>query len=452
MSMQVDVHSLASLSETNVDINPILVLSCGHAWTMTTMDGAMEMDIYYEKQIDIETEEMMYVPKTSLPGSEVKQVSCPSCRKPIMELLRYGRRIKDAQLSMRLKKYLIIQENDMVSIKTQFDVASAQLEKGRDRFVLDLCKDHTPEAAELPPPETRKQGKLAIGSNQVQDADFWTIAETYGIPLAHRNLWLQHIQPVIRVVQGLDEINKRAARPPTKQVFEAAVSRLFRLKERHRSEESTDQDAASAMIQECIGNCGLPADGIVGSSYVESLAEKTNALLFVLSEATAAMESVGPKTGWYWFVQDLHSYCSVYNYITMEAALRGRFDRRAAYSHVTLLEIMCSHVHWMGLRQLPTDEGDRQARLRRVENLMERFTLEVRELKARCPESIKDECADQAERIEKKMVTTVKTARGELPFNHSPTKAEKIQVHRAMETTLRGTGHWFRCPNGHSVG
>ncbi|KAG0018307.1 hypothetical protein BGZ82_000485 [Podila clonocystis] len=446
MGMQVDVHSLASLGETNVDVNPILVLSCGHAWTMTTMDGMMDMDTYYEGEIDPETEETTYIAKKPLPGTEVKQVSCPSCRNPIMHLLRYGRRIKDAQLSMRLKKYQIIQANDMATVKIQFDNVSAQLDKGRNRFVLAVCNVHAGDVHACDvvsslSPETRKLGKIALGSDQVLDSGFWKIAETYGIPSAHRAAWLNHIQPVVQVIQELDDINKRAARPPSKQVFEAAVSRLFRLKERHLSEESTDQDSASAIIKECILHCGLSADGNVGSSYVESLAEKTNALLLILSEATAAMESIGPKTGWYWFVQDLHSCCSVYNGVTMEAALKGHFGRRVAYSHVTILELMCSQVHWISLRQLPINAAEKQVRLRAVDNLMEQFMLKVKELKALCPESIKDECLDQSERIENRMMMAVKMARGELPFNHGPTKAERIQVYRAIETTLRGAGH-----------
>ncbi|KAF9315316.1 hypothetical protein BG006_003777 [Podila minutissima] len=394
------------------------------------------MGNYYESETDPETEETIYVAKKSLSGIKAKQVSCPSCVKPVVELLRYGRRIKDAQLSIRLTKYQIIQENEMTHIKIQLDVARAQLEKGSNGFVQALCKVRTRNVDNPPLPETRKLGKLALKSARIPNSDFWTIAETYEIPPTHRDLWLKHIQPVVKVVQELDEINKRAARPPTKQVFEAAVSRLFRLKDRRLSAESTDQDAASAIINECIRNCGVIADGGVGPSYVESLAEKTNALLLVLSEATATMEFIGPKTGWYWFVEDLRICCSVYNNITMEAALKGRFDRRVAYSRVTLLEIMCSRFHWMGLRQFPDNKADKEVRLGQVENLMERFTLEKELLNTHCPDSIKDECLDRVKRIEEKMVMAVKMARGELPLNPGLTKTEKIPVHRAIATTL----------------
>jgi hypothetical protein len=132
----------------------------------------------------------------------------------------------------------------------------------------------------------------------------------------------------------------------------------------------------------------------------------------------------------------------------MEAALQGRFHRRVAYSRVTFLEILCGHVDWMGRRH-PANEADRQARLRRADSLMERFTVEVEELRASCPMVIRRECLDRAGKIEKRMVVAVKMARGEL--NQALTKAEKLEVFRAVSATLRGSGHWYRCCNGHTV-
>ncbi|KAG0327084.1 hypothetical protein BG000_001102 [Podila horticola] len=332
MAMQVDMILMANLGEIDVDDDPILMLSCGHALTMTTLDGMMEMGTYYKQRHDPATGNVLYIAKQSLPGSEVKQVSCPCCRQPIMQLLRYGRRIKDAQLSMRLKKFQIIQEKDMADVKAQFDVARAQIEKDRNSFVLAISKGITYAYVSPPPAELRKLGKFALESDQFPDSDFWTIAKTYSIPPGHCAAWLKYILPLVYVIQKLDEITRRAAMPPTTQVFEAAVSRLYRLKESNPT-DGTDQDAVSTMLKECIRNCGLSADGNVGSSYVESLAEKTNVLLLVLSEATAALEHAGTMSGWYWFVQDLRNCCSVYNDVTMDLALKGRFDRRVAYSH-----------------------------------------------------------------------------------------------------------------------
>ncbi|KAG0099265.1 hypothetical protein BGZ93_008398 [Podila epicladia] len=451
MAVQVDKDNLAILGDTDVNANPILVLSCGHALTMTALDNMMGMGIYYESETDPETEETTYIAKKALPSDEVRQVSCPSCHNPIMQLFRYGRRIKDSQLSMSLKKHQILQQNAMADITVQFDFARGQVEVGHNNFVQALSKA-VKLCIDPPPPETRKLGKFTLEADGLPSSTFWTIAETYNIPHEHRVSWFKHIQPVGVVVKRLNEITARAAMSPTKKIFDATVSHIHRLRE-SRLAISTDpekakKDPASTVIQECIRNCGLPPDGNSGSSYVESLAEKTNALLLVLSEATAVLESVGPLSGWYWFVQDLRNCCSVYNSITMEAALKGCFDRRVAYSRVTLLEIICGHVHWMGLRCLPTDKANKKAHLRRVNNLMERFTEEVKELKARCPSGIESECLDRVRKIERRMVIAVNVARGEL--NQALIKGEKLEVFRAVSDRLHGSRTWYRCSNGHT--
>ncbi|KFH66126.1 hypothetical protein MVEG_08227 [Podila verticillata NRRL 6337] len=346
MGMEVDMIMMASLGETDVDDDPILVLTCGHALTMTTLDGMMEMSNYYEQESDPATGNTLYTAKLPLPGSEVKQVPCPSCRKPIMRLLRYGRRIKDAQLSMRLKKYQIFQENTMVEAKGRFDVARIQVESSHDG-----------------------------------------------------------------VIKELNMINKKATKSPTKQLYEAAVSRLYWLRA-----------SANGPVPDLDGNTS--------------------------GAASAAMESIGPMTGWYWFVEDLRNCCLIYTELTMEAALKGHFDRRVAYSRVTLLDILCSQVRWLGLRPLPADKAAKEARLKRADSLAEQFLEEVKELKENCPLGIKSECLKRVDAIDARMVTAVLMARGE--STQALTQAEKVEVFRAMQATLGGSGHWYRCPNGHT--
>ncbi|KAG0067610.1 hypothetical protein BGZ92_005099, partial [Podila epicladia] len=177
MAMQVDMIMMATLGETDVDDDPILVLSCGHALTMTTLDGMMEMGTYYEQKMDPTTENTLYVARLALPGNEVKQVSCPSCRNPIMQILRYGRRIKDAQLSMRLKKYQILQEKSMADAKDNFDVARIQVESNHEKFRLGVSKFPIDLREEPPKARLRKLGKFVQESDTFPGTNFSSITE-----------------------------------------------------------------------------------------------------------------------------------------------------------------------------------------------------------------------------------------------------------------------------------
>ncbi|KAF8994148.1 hypothetical protein BGZ52_012208, partial [Haplosporangium bisporale] len=214
---------------------------------------------------------------------------------------------------------------------------------------------------------------------------FSSIAETYGIPIEHSTAWSRHIQPVAELVKKIDDVTCRAAMLPTKRVFEAAISRLYRL-EKSRLSNGSDKTKASTIVKECIRKCGLPPDGNAGSSYVESLAEKTNALLLALSEATYALEAAGNMTGWYWFVEDLRTCCLAYTYITKEAAQKGHYDRRVAYSRVTALGLLCDQVRWLGLRPLLEEKNARVARFKSADDLIEKFKTEHRKLQQSCHE------------------------------------------------------------------
>ncbi|KAG0019054.1 hypothetical protein BGZ82_000269 [Podila clonocystis] len=449
MTMEVDVVEGLSLGKIDVDKDPILELTCGHAFTLTTLDGMMDMNKYYKQELDLVTGRMKFTATLPLPGDEVNQVCCPNCRKSILHILRYGRQIKGAQLSMRLKKYQIAQGKAMTDIKDAFDVARNQIKMGHDNFVLAISAPHARTWIAPPLPEMRHLGKFALESDIFPISDFSSIAETYGIPIEHSTAWSRHIQPVAELVKAIDDVTCRAAMSPTKRVFEAAISRLYRL-EKGRLSNGSDRKKTSTIIQECIQKCGLPPDGNAGSSYVESLAEKTNALLLALSEATDALEAAGTMTGWYWFVEDLRVCCLAYTYITREVAWKGHYNGRVAYSCVTALGLLCDQVRWLGLRPLPEGKDAKLARLKSTDDLIEKFKTEHRKLQHPCCEELKKECLARAAEIEERLGTAVRMAHGELILNQPPTEAEKVQIYGAISVTLRGSGHWYRCPNGHT--
>ncbi|GJJ72575.1 hypothetical protein EMPS_04933 [Entomortierella parvispora] len=458
-------HTCPLQCETNVSEDPILVLACGHALTVSTLDGLMEMGQYYKESTNA-AGNPTFTAIRAMPGGEVKQVSCPSCRKPIVQLLRYGRRIKDAQLSMRLKKYQIVQENSMGEIKDRYDVTKALMDQKHNAFLQALSKVKAESCADPPLSSARKLGKFARETDPFPGSVFWFVDAIYGVPPEHRDAWETHMESAGSLTKKLRKINSAAIKSPTKQLFEAAVARLYRFQQESMQIEQdakADQGTASAIIQKCIQQCGLPADGNGGSSFVESLAEMTNVLLLVLSEASSAMVAAGTNTGWYYFVEDLLCCCLSYTLVTMRAAEKGNYNRRVAYSRVNLLYILGEQIRWLGHRPIAdigpeasttelevpgTLPSAKDARSRIVDALVETFTKEFNELRKNCPLGIKTECLARADEIKERMATAVKIAKGDL--NAPLTKAEKMEVFRAISATLGGSGHWYRCPNGHT--
>lgn len=108
------------LSDVDVNEDPLLVLPCGHALIISSLDGLMEMNDYYEGDINPLTGEVSFVKTKSLPNGEVPMIGCPSCRAPIVGLVRYGRRIKYSQLVKRLKKFEIFQSAAITEADKRF--------------------------------------------------------------------------------------------------------------------------------------------------------------------------------------------------------------------------------------------------------------------------------------------------------------------------------------------
>ncbi|KAF8950159.1 hypothetical protein BGZ52_003486, partial [Haplosporangium bisporale] len=70
MTMEVDIVEGSSLGKIDVEKDPILELTCGHAFTLTTLDGMMDMKRYYEQELDPATGRTKFTAKLPLPNDE----------------------------------------------------------------------------------------------------------------------------------------------------------------------------------------------------------------------------------------------------------------------------------------------------------------------------------------------------------------------------------------------
>lgn len=72
----------------------IITLTCGHIFTVETLDGICELEKYYTRDDDD-----AWASITPLPQGLRQPPACPHCREPIKSL-RYGRVYKRADLDM----------------------------------------------------------------------------------------------------------------------------------------------------------------------------------------------------------------------------------------------------------------------------------------------------------------------------------------------------------------
>ncbi|KAI8351963.1 hypothetical protein B0O80DRAFT_455126 [Mortierella sp. GBAus27b] len=458
MEAIVDFIMQESLSEVNVNEDPILVMDCGHALTMTSMDGLMEMSEYYQAQENTRTGEVQYVAKKELPDGEVSQVPCHLCRKPIVGLLRYGRRIKYGQLSMRLKKYQMAQSKEMDDSQQKLRVAQARIEQHRTDIINAIMAIPDGRCIEPPTAAQRMLGKFKPGEVFPQ-TPAKTISIPYNIPEKHQELWSKMIRDAMKCYHEFKAININNRRSPFKQLFDAAVSHLYRAKTTASFDVSSntityplmpsENATPSEIIEACIQECGLPRDGYCGSAFVNSLHECTNILTLIVAPAFTIAGKMEATSGWYWFVEDLLECALTHANMFRDAAIQGRYERQESYARVSRMDVICKMVQLMGQKPVPSDKEEKKAKLKKVDELTDQFMVDMKALKTHCPQGIRADCIRRADEMDEKMASAIRIARGEREYTPL-TKDEKIEIFRAMNQGLQGSGHWYRCINGHT--
>ncbi|CAM9833130.1 unnamed protein product, partial [Ectocarpus sp. 13 AM-2016] len=87
MTQVVDMLEFTTLKDHDPSIDPIIVLGCGHAYTLTTLDGLLGLKSAYAKD---ETSGRWVAP-LPLESDCSKLKLCPDCRAPVSGVSRYNR-------------------------------------------------------------------------------------------------------------------------------------------------------------------------------------------------------------------------------------------------------------------------------------------------------------------------------------------------------------------------
>ncbi|KAF9161285.1 hypothetical protein DFQ26_004686 [Actinomortierella ambigua] len=465
MEMVVDMIMQAPLSDIDVNEDPILVMSCGHALTMSTLDHLMEMTNYYEGDINLNTGAIAFVKTKELPTQEVAIMTCPSCRAPITGLLRYGRRIKHSQLVMRLKKFEISQSVDIKSAEDKFSAAQITVTKTLPAFLKKMPAAPKSAGSESSTSKSnnspRRLGQFASKEAMFPNSDVSSLVHSYDIRLPQEKAWKELIKPALGALQAFDQIRGNAKVSPGRRLYEASVSHLYRFKSQVFYVDSVENGATTVLwtpeqsqqiMDDCARECGLSPDGNTGSSLVRSVQGRTNVLLLVLHAARKALDdknSGGISSGWYLFVEDLIQCCIVHAGIQRDVAKKGNYPRIEMYANMHLLDVYLKQMQWLGRRPFDmNDPEQKQARQKVADAILEPFMDTAQLIHNSDQVGLRQECMSKALDLESHMVTAYKVALQQL--NQPLTKEEKFQVFHAVQASLAGSGHWYRCPNGHT--
>ncbi|KAL0244099.1 hypothetical protein GEMRC1_008187 [Eukaryota sp. GEM-RC1] len=123
----VDMIDFLPYSEVNLDDNPVIVLDCGHFFTVEFLDGMLQFDIYYDR-----LEDGSFALKPFPAEPDFSRTNCPSCRSKLQGISRYNRILKMEQLVISAQKYHLFVNHHLSITIQQFSNAVYALNNGKN--------------------------------------------------------------------------------------------------------------------------------------------------------------------------------------------------------------------------------------------------------------------------------------------------------------------------------
>jgi hypothetical protein len=116
LSQVVDFIEFNEYRYTDLNRDPVIILNCGHVFTVSTLDGLMDMARYYE--LDSDGSPSALKESNTLDFSKDDLKSCPSCRGTIRNIARYGRIVRRALLDEATKKFICYSNGSYIPLIT----------------------------------------------------------------------------------------------------------------------------------------------------------------------------------------------------------------------------------------------------------------------------------------------------------------------------------------------
>jgi hypothetical protein len=131
----VDFITMSNYRDTNLDEDLIVFLSCGHFYTLETLDGHMDI-----KQSYIITTDGEIAGPKRFSRSEMK--TCPECRMPLRNIHRYNRVVKGALLDEATKRFMACAVSMQTKLLEDVERYEALFEDLVDRFTVDTAANN----------------------------------------------------------------------------------------------------------------------------------------------------------------------------------------------------------------------------------------------------------------------------------------------------------------------
>src|SRR5262249_47420591 len=128
----VDWFEMKTLGEIDLTKDLLIEIpSCGHIFTMSSLDGIMAIDEFYASIKDSETGERICWSGLLSPSILQKQPTCPTCRKLIVGITRYGRVINRVRIDSQNRTFIADLDRRLQEARTKVAEECNKLDQTR---------------------------------------------------------------------------------------------------------------------------------------------------------------------------------------------------------------------------------------------------------------------------------------------------------------------------------
>ncbi|KAF3908937.1 hypothetical protein ABW21_db0204613 [Orbilia brochopaga] len=127
LERRIDFFMLLTYEVIDLDEDPVVFLGCGHFFTMSNLDGYLELDKYYSIDREVGKRRIL------LNGESLK--GCPDCRHPLRDINRYNRVFKTVLLDESTKRFVARSTSQYADLMQRLRDMELGLEKRRQDLI-----------------------------------------------------------------------------------------------------------------------------------------------------------------------------------------------------------------------------------------------------------------------------------------------------------------------------
>jgi hypothetical protein len=402
-SRVVDLIMMSQYSEIDLDEDPCIFPACGHFYTIATMDGHLSLGDHYTLDAD-GLPAALKAPDDGLDVDKTR-IACPDCRRSMREVPRYGRVVRRALLIQSTLKFITWSNNEYVKLYGSF----AEVQKG----LQDTLEEATPAQKSLHLDRSRVK-QIRTLKNVVSKLRYGAIIRLRDQIGTFKGLIHSKEQPFKRV-----QTLVRHARLHQRTAEDFAFDESVILQTRSYSLATSllircDLAILSDVLTVRSSKALLPVDVATTVDFTHNRID-CEALFKIADEGKHYLQQAEALIMWAHFAALEVSWCSSQDeerYV--EASWQPNVDRTDTHnSENDAIDI---------LRTLAKDRLE-QARIFCDEHSQARAVVH------------------EIDEVEKML--------RESTFYSLVTNEEMENVVNAMAREFTGTGHWYRCRNGH---